>query len=95
MAGAMNCIFVCVILTTSMQTSRIRSAAMAECELVPSSHSAIAAASNQKTCVKPEAAITVFELLMMGDVSLETCRAIKRHCNNKFYYTVAFCWFFL
>jgi hypothetical protein len=26
-----------------------------------------------KTLVKPEAAITVFELLMMGDVSPETC----------------------
>jgi len=26
-----------------------------------------------KTYVKPEAAITVFELLVMGDVSLETC----------------------
>jgi hypothetical protein len=26
-----------------------------------------------KTYVKPEAAITVFELLMMGGVSLETC----------------------
>jgi hypothetical protein len=26
-----------------------------------------------KTYVKPEAAITVFELLMMGDVSPETC----------------------
>jgi hypothetical protein len=48
MAGAMNSIFVRVILTTSMQTSRIRSAALAEWELVPSSHSAIAAAGNQK-----------------------------------------------
>jgi uncharacterized membrane protein len=28
-----------------------------------------------KTHVKPEAAITVFELLMMGGVSLETCWA--------------------
>jgi hypothetical protein len=26
-----------------------------------------------KTYVKPEAAITVFELLMMGGVTLETC----------------------
>jgi hypothetical protein len=26
-----------------------------------------------QTYVKPEAAITVFELLMMSDVSLETC----------------------
>ena len=48
-----------------------------------------------KTYVKPEAAITVFELLMMGGVSPETCWAIKKHWNNKFYYTVAFCWFFL
>jgi hypothetical protein len=30
-----------------------------------------------KTYVKPEAAITVFELLMMGGVSPETCSAIK------------------
>jgi hypothetical protein len=28
---------------------------------------------NQKTFVKPEAAITVFELLMMSGVSPETC----------------------
>ena len=48
-----------------------------------------------KTYVKPEAAITVFELLMMGGVSLETCWAIKKHWNNKFYYTFASCWFFL
>ena len=41
------------------------------------------------------ATITVFELLMMGSVSPETCRAIKKHWNNKFYYTVASCWFFL
>jgi len=31
------------------------------------------AAGNQKTYVKPEAAITVFELLMMDDMSPETC----------------------
>jgi hypothetical protein len=48
-----------------------------------------------KTYVKPDAAITVFELLMMGGVSSETCWAIKKHWNNKFYYTVATCWFFL
>jgi hypothetical protein len=48
-----------------------------------------------KTYVKPEAAITVFELLMMGGVSHEACWAIKKHWNNKFYYTVASCWFFL
>ena len=47
-----------------------------------------------KTYVK-EAAITVFELLMMGGVSLETCWAIKKHRNNKSYYTVASYWFFL
>jgi hypothetical protein len=41
-----------------------------------------------QTYVKPEAAITVFELLMMSGVSLETCWAIKKHWNNKFYYTV-------
>ena len=48
-----------------------------------------------QTYVKPEAAITVFELLMMSGVSLETCWAIKKHWNNKFYYTVASCWLFL
>jgi hypothetical protein len=48
-----------------------------------------------KKYVKPEAAITVFELLTMGGVSPETCWAIKKHWNNKFYYTVASCWFFL
>jgi len=47
------------------------------------------------TYVKPEAAITVFERLMMGDVSPETCWAMKKHWNNKFYYTVASFWFFL
>jgi hypothetical protein len=31
----------------------------------------------------------------MGGVSSETCWAIKKHWNNKFYYTVASCWFFL
>jgi len=31
----------------------------------------------------------------MGDVSPETCWAIKKQLINKFYYTVAFCWFFL
>jgi len=35
--------------------------------------SAIAAAGKQKTYVKPEAAITIFELLMMGGVSPKTC----------------------
>jgi len=48
-----------------------------------------------QTYVKPEATITVFELLMMSGVSLETCWAIKKHWNNTFYYTVAFCWLFL
>jgi hypothetical protein len=32
---------------------------------------------------------------MMSGVSPETCWAIKKHWNNKFYYTVACCWFFL
>jgi len=45
--------------------------------------------------VKPEAAITIFQLLMMGGVSPETCWAFKKHWNNKFYYTVASCWLFL
>jgi len=45
--------------------------------------------------VKPEAAITVFELLMMGSVLPKTCWAIKKHWSNKFYYMVASYWFFL
>ena len=48
-----------------------------------------------QTYIKPEAAITVFELLMISGVSLETCWTIKKHWNNKFYYTVASCWLFL
>jgi hypothetical protein len=44
--------------------------------------------------IKPEAAITVFELLMISGVPLETCWVIKKHRNNKFYYTVASCWLF-
>jgi hypothetical protein len=42
-----------------------------------------------KTYLKPEAAIIVFGLLMMSGVSHETCWEIKKHWNNKFYYTVA------
>jgi len=42
-----------------------------------------------------ESATTVFELLMMSGLSPETCWAIKKHWNNKFYYTVTSCWFFL
>jgi hypothetical protein len=48
-----------------------------------------------KKYVKPEVAIRVFELLMMGGVSPETCLTIKKHWNNKLYYTLASCWFFL
>jgi hypothetical protein len=48
-----------------------------------------------KTYVKREAAITVFELLMMSGVSPETGWAIRKHWYNKFYYTVASCWLFL
>ena len=48
-----------------------------------------------QTYVKPEAAITVFELLMLGGLSLETCWAIKKHWNSKFYYTFASCWLFI
>jgi hypothetical protein len=35
--------------------------------------SVVAAAGQPKSYVKPEAEITVFELLMMGGVSSETC----------------------
>jgi len=69
-------------------------AAMAAWELVqfPVSH---LSGRQPKTYVNPEAAITVFELLTMGGVSPETCLANKKHWNNRFYYTVASCWFFL
>jgi hypothetical protein len=40
-----------------------------------------------QTSVKLEAAITVLDMLMMSSVSLETCSAIKKHWNNKFYHT--------
>jgi len=53
------------------------------------------AAAGIQTYVKSEAAITVLELLMMSGVLLETCWAIKKHWNNKFYYTVASCSLFL
>jgi hypothetical protein len=32
---------------------------------------------------------------MTDGVLPETCWAIKKHWNNKFYYTVESCWFFL
>jgi hypothetical protein len=67
---------------------RLPAAAMAQ----PSSHRS---SRQPKTYVKPEAAITVFELLMMGGVSPETCWAIEKHWNIKFYNTVVSCWFFL
>jgi hypothetical protein len=47
-----------------------------------------------QTSVKPEAAITVFELLMMRDVLPKHVEQLKKHENNKFYYTVASCWLF-
>jgi hypothetical protein len=47
-----------------------------------------------KKYVKREAAITVFELLIIGSLSPKTCWGIKKHWNNKFYYMVA-SWFFL
>jgi hypothetical protein len=44
---------------------------MGEWELqIPLSHDSC---RQSQTYVKPEAAITVFEFLMMGGVSLETC----------------------
>jgi hypothetical protein len=47
-----------------------------------------------KTCVKPEAAIAVFKILMMGGLSPETCWTVKKNNNNNFYYTVV-SWSFL
>jgi hypothetical protein len=55
----------------------------------------LAAASNYKRIENRKLQLQFFELLMMSGVSLETCWAIKKHWNNKFYYTVATCWFFL
>ena len=48
----------------------------------------------KKVCIT-RGCIYSFDLLMMGGVSPETCWAIKKYWNNKFYYTVASCWFFL
>jgi hypothetical protein len=51
--------------------SNLTAAVMAEWELhFPLSHDSC---RQPQTYVKPEAAITVFELLMMNGVSLETC----------------------
>jgi hypothetical protein len=50
--------------------------------------------ATKKVC-KPRGCNYSFEFLMMGGVSPETCWTIKKHWNNKFYYTVASCWFFL
>jgi hypothetical protein len=38
-----------------------------------------------KKYVKPEAAISVFEVLMVGFVSPKRRREIKKHWNNKLY----------
>ena len=69
-------------------------AVMAEWELkeFPFNHDSC---RQPQTYVKRGAAITVFELPMMRGVSLETCWGIKKHWNNKFYYTVASCCLFL
>jgi hypothetical protein len=48
-----------------------------------------------KSVCKTRGCNYIFELLVMGGVSPETCWAIKKHWNKKFYYTVASCWFFL
>jgi len=67
-------------------------------ELFPEQHSFPPSHDNcrqPQIYVKPEAAMTVFELLIMSGVSLETYWAIKKHWNNKFYYSVASCWLFL
>ena len=48
-----------------------------------------------KNVCKPRGCNYSFEFLMMGGLSPETCWTIKKHRNNKFYYTVASCWFFL
>jgi hypothetical protein len=43
---------------------------------------------------KPEAAYTVFELLIMNDVPLETCWDFNKLWNNKFCFKAASCWYF-
>jgi hypothetical protein len=42
------------------------------------------ASRQPQTYVKRDAAVTVFDLLMMSGVSLETCRAISKRLNDKF-----------
>jgi len=51
--------------------------------------------SETKNVCKTRGCNYSFELLMMGGVSPETCWSIKKHWNNKFYYTLASCYFFL
>jgi hypothetical protein len=45
--------------------------------LIIRSSKTVFASWQPQTYVKPEAANTVFELLIMSDVSLETCSAIR------------------
>ena len=44
---------------------------------LPAAAKALTTAGNHRRMQKPEAANTVFKLLMMSDVSLETCCAIR------------------
>jgi hypothetical protein len=48
-----------------------------------------------RTCVRPGAAVTIFELLMMGGLPIEACWAINNHWNGEFWWTVASFWLFL
>jgi len=47
------------------------------------------AAGNLKLMLKQRLQLQFLSSIMMNGVSLETCSAIKKHWNNKFYYTVA------
>jgi hypothetical protein len=57
---------------THRSSSRAQKPAAVMAEWERSSHSVMTAAGNHKL-VKPEAEFTVFELLLMSGVSLETC----------------------
>ena len=93
MAVVINFVLVVVIIVCDELITRPEESYRLWCVVVWLSHRSGNRQPN--TYVKPEAAITVFELLMMDDVSPETYWAIKKHWNNKFYYMVASCWFFL
>jgi len=54
------------------------------CGCQPLSRLSLDSGRQPQTYVKPDAAITAVELLMMSGVSLKTCLAFNKHWDNKF-----------